>query len=426
ESRFWITTLDNTGNTATSPDFKVTLVGANQDVPADTTPPDAPTITAGYDNVGPSQGSFGSGTTTDDTTPQLSGKAEAGSLVKIYDGSALIGSAVTNASGSWSFTTPVRSDGLHNFTATATDAAGNVSGKSGGFVVTIDTFTGISGNEDFGDMSHFVGGFREMRPEEVMKWSSGLVVADITHDGKAHGLISNMNINKSNITQHPVDIYSNALFKISFGGEAESFSANFVISHSSTLNYYNSEGQLLHTQTLASAVPTTPEHAYIYWSAPAGESISYLTVQTGSKGHVGLWDIAWGDDAVSTLHAPLQMEMPATYDDVLPLMMHMDDAHHSAGKVDITDNHHNTLQLTLNDILSEAHDNLFVQDGHKQLAVTGDAGDVVELKVEDLAHNTWQDAGQVTAGGVQYEVYHHTGSDVELLVQHGVELHQVS
>jgi len=32
----------------------------------------------------------------------------------------------------------------------------------------------------------------------------------------------------------------------------------------------------------------------------------------------------------------------------------------------------------------------------------------------------------VTAGGVQYEVYHHAGSDVELLVQQGLELHQVS
>ena len=97
-----------------------------------------------------------------------------------------------------------------------------------------------------------------------------------------------------------------------------------------------------------------------------------------------------------------------------------------SGVVELHDGSQNTLQLTLNDILSEAHDNLFVQDGHKQLAVKGDAGDVVELKVEDLGHNTWQETGQITTGGVQFEVYQHTASNVELLVQHGVELHQVS
>ncbi|MCT4709130.1 Ig-like domain-containing protein, partial [Enterobacteriaceae bacterium H11S18] len=138
ESRFWITTLDNTGNTATSPDFKVTLVGANQDVPADTTPPDAPVITSAYDNVGTVQGDLTSGAITDDGTPELHGKAEANSVVKIYDGSALIGSVTAGSDGLWHFTPTARSEGQHIFTATATDSAGNVSDKSGSFVLTVD------------------------------------------------------------------------------------------------------------------------------------------------------------------------------------------------------------------------------------------------------------------------------------------------
>ena len=94
--------------------------------------------------------------------------------------------------------------------------------------------------------------------------------------------------------------------------------------------------------------------------------------------------------------------------------------------VNIADSAAQTLHLTLNDILSEAHDNLFIHDGKKQLAITGDAGDVVELKVEDLKVSEWQDAGHVTAGGIQYDIYQHAGADVELLVQQGVELHQVA
>jgi hypothetical protein len=81
--------------------------------------------------------------------------------------------------------------------------------------------------------------------------------------------------------------------------------------------------------------------------------------------------------------------------------------------------------LTLEDILSHAQQDMFILDGHQQLAVTGDAGDTVELRVSDLSAHEWTDAGQTTAGGVTYEVYQHAGSDVELLVQQGVELHQV-
>ncbi|MBU9843644.1 hypothetical protein [Rahnella ecdela] len=104
----------------------------------------------------------------------------------------------------------------------------------------------------------------------------------------------------------------------------------------------------------------------------------------------------------------------------------MTENNHSAVHADLTNNQQDKLHLVLHDILSEAHSDLFIHDDHKQLAITGDQGDVVELKIEDLTHDTWQDAGAVTSGGIQYEVYQHTGGDVELLVQHGLELHQVA
>ena len=60
----------------------------------------------------------------------LTGTAEAGSTVQVYDGATLLGTATANGSGAWSFTTATLADGAHSFTATATDAAGNVSAAS--------------------------------------------------------------------------------------------------------------------------------------------------------------------------------------------------------------------------------------------------------------------------------------------------------
>ncbi len=80
----------------------------------------------------------GSGNASNDVTPDLTGSAEPGSLVKIYDGATEIGTATTNASGQWTLTAPSMSVSLHNVTVTATDVAGNVSVSSDPFALTID------------------------------------------------------------------------------------------------------------------------------------------------------------------------------------------------------------------------------------------------------------------------------------------------
>ena len=86
------------------------------DPTVDTTPPAAPAITNASDNVGASQGTIGNNATTDDTTPTLNGTAVAGSTVTILEGATVLGTAVANGSGNWSFTTAALSTGSHNFT----------------------------------------------------------------------------------------------------------------------------------------------------------------------------------------------------------------------------------------------------------------------------------------------------------------------
>lgn len=99
----------------------------------DTTPPAAPSVLSFSDDTGV----LGDHITSDHTL-LLGGTAEANSLVKVFDGILLLGQITANASGSWSFLTGTLSEMLHNFAATATDAAGNVSAKSASFGVTVE------------------------------------------------------------------------------------------------------------------------------------------------------------------------------------------------------------------------------------------------------------------------------------------------
>lgn len=105
----------------------------------DLTAPDAPTIGSVTDDVDPQTGSVTNGGSTNDPRPQLSGTAEAGSTVTIYDGGVAIGTAVVASNGTWTFTPSVDlSESTHQITVQATDAAGNIGPASPVFTLTVD------------------------------------------------------------------------------------------------------------------------------------------------------------------------------------------------------------------------------------------------------------------------------------------------
>ncbi len=106
----------------------------------DATPPAIPAITGATDD-NPVASPLASGDSTNDSTPTLSGTADAGSTINIYNGTTLIGTAIADATtGAWSFTPTSRlPDGPVSLTATATDAAGNVSAPTAAFDLTVDT-----------------------------------------------------------------------------------------------------------------------------------------------------------------------------------------------------------------------------------------------------------------------------------------------
>jgi len=121
------TATDATGNiSAASAPLAITI-----DVTANA--PSAPDLAATSD-TGPSN----TDNATSDTTPTLTGTAEAGSTVTLTSSiSGAVGTALADAAGLWSVTTPTLPEGVHIFTAFMTDRAGNISPASMPTTVTI-------------------------------------------------------------------------------------------------------------------------------------------------------------------------------------------------------------------------------------------------------------------------------------------------
>ncbi|MCJ2013601.1 Ig-like domain-containing protein [Methylobacterium sp. J-076] len=112
--------------TATDAAGNVSLA-AGTNLTIDTAAPGAPSLTA-------------PGLTTNDTTPTLTGTAEAGATVTVFNGATAIGTAVAGTDGTFTFTpTGALAQGVNLLTATATDVAGNTSAASAGVNLTVDT-----------------------------------------------------------------------------------------------------------------------------------------------------------------------------------------------------------------------------------------------------------------------------------------------
>ncbi len=119
-------TMDTAGN--------LSAVSAALNITVDTVSPDAPALLS----FTPDSNVVGDGITNVNQIT-LKGATAAGGTVKIFDGAILIGTAVADSSGLWSFATAALADGNHTFTGKAIDAAGNFSAASGALKVTVDT-----------------------------------------------------------------------------------------------------------------------------------------------------------------------------------------------------------------------------------------------------------------------------------------------
>jgi probable HAF family extracellular repeat protein len=104
--------------------------------PADSEAPSAPTISSPQNNTYDSDGSF-----------SISGSAEPGSTVELFEGTTSKGTttADSSSSGAWSIDLSGVSEGAHTYFAKAKDAAGNTSSASDSVTVTVEDKTAPGG-----------------------------------------------------------------------------------------------------------------------------------------------------------------------------------------------------------------------------------------------------------------------------------------
>ncbi|QWD61816.1 Ig-like domain-containing protein, partial [Polynucleobacter sp. MWH-UH25E] len=120
------TATDAAGNTSTATSAYAITV--------DTAAPNAPSITSFVTDSGTINDHL-----TNDPTPMLQGTGEAGATIAVFQGTTKLGTAVVGSDGTWSYQIGTLNDGTYNYTATATDAAGNPSGTSSVYAITVDT-----------------------------------------------------------------------------------------------------------------------------------------------------------------------------------------------------------------------------------------------------------------------------------------------
>jgi Big-like domain-containing protein len=157
------TVTDGAGNAA-----NLSLSGLTQTGPQiDTRTPAAPVITNDTINA--------------NNSVTLTGTAEANSTVTVYDGTTALGTTTAAASGAWTYTTGTLANGTQIFTATVTDAAGNLSAASN----TADPIIGPASVAEFMSdetaLNEVVGGFAISDTAANVQANLAALTADGSH-----------------------------------------------------------------------------------------------------------------------------------------------------------------------------------------------------------------------------------------------------
>ncbi|CAC9556417.1 hypothetical protein, partial [uncultured Gammaproteobacteria bacterium] len=122
-------TVDIAGNVSTASTATVTI---------DTSSPTAP-ISLDLADEDDSGSSNSDNLTKETSGLTISGTAEANATVELFNGTTSLGTVTVNNSGNFTLDIDLSAGSLHNVTAQATDAAGNVSDVSAVLAITVDT-----------------------------------------------------------------------------------------------------------------------------------------------------------------------------------------------------------------------------------------------------------------------------------------------
>ena len=468
---FNVYAVDAAGNTSQQSNTRSIII--------DTSGPSSVTIDSIYDNFGTSVGYLTRNGTTDDQTPTLSGKTEANAKVYIYDGSTYLGSATANSSGIWTYTTPSLSYASHTFTAIAYDEAGNSSARSASWTITIQQPAPSSITEDFnayGGTSLSSSGRSGTTTNFVITAMNG------SSGAPANGFVQGIGTKTGGVTS-PTS--SNALtltyggsIKMTMrnGLQGTTFSATigdlttpgvfWDKPEQGSITFYDSNGYQIDRVSFIGGNSNSNPLQYISRTMPSGKSFASFVISfdygfapldswfwmdnvvvTGVSRVPGVSSMSMmssdvsDDTAVSAIddkpHHDDETAKPVTEyqentetliiksaNDPVTFTEMVNDLTH-VNVVDMNNGELNVLNISLGDVLAHGEEYAFIADDSKQLLIKGDKGDVVNLSdllPDGTDTGDWAKAeGTVTVGGVQYEVYQHTGAETELLVQLGVQ-----
>ena len=410
EHEITLTATDAAGNvsTASSPfDFTV-----------DTVAPDAATGVVINDDQGDKQGIVVPNGATDDTMPTIDGQGEPGTTVIINDNGEFIGTAIVNEDGSWSFTPDKPLDnGQHSIDTVVVDEAGNQSGNSEPVKFAIVN----EGSMNFEGLQN-----QNLELNQTITLDNGLSLTSLDLGVDGHGYYNSITdvglyfFGPDSFGFENLQLLGNSVTKMDFGGETNSVSLDVssVTGPGGMVTYYDASGvELWHNEIPLALEKDT---ATVSWEVPEGSNlISYITITVGPEtgnSLIRVDNFTWGDTQVE----PTALQSAHT-DAVAPLEADTLAVDHNLA-VDNTHQAGGHLELSVNDVLSHSEQNLFINDGKQQFAVTGEAGEQVQLN--GVTEDSLAQHGSVTSGGVTYDVYSVSGHEsTELLVQQGLELH---
>ncbi|ARU90151.1 Ig-like domain-containing protein [Pseudomonas sp. M30-35] len=391
--------------------------------------PDAATDIVINDDAGAEKGVIVPGGSTDDTSPTIDGNAEPGSTVIINDNGEAIGSVVVEPDGTWSFTPETPLDGgSHSIDTVVVDP---VTGGESAPSTPIEFSVVTEGSDNFETAAKaalIVG--------EPLVLASGLVLTSLD-SGRDAGSYLNEITSKGIVFFAPesygtqaLALLADSVTRLDFGGVTNtvSFDTSAVSGAGGFVHYYDADGNELNRLELPAS--EGKEVNTVAWTAPEGEFISYVTINVGPESGDSLIRVdnfSWGDTQVQGAEVPAPVSYSLAGMDVqdaadVALLSQVADA--AQASVNVHESAEGKLTLSLDDVISQAEQNLFINDGSAQFAVTGEAGEHVELT--GVTESSLAQQGSVTSGGMTYDVYTVAGSNTELLVQQGLELQAAS
>ena len=464
----------------------------------DTVAPDAPSIDSVSDDVGSKTGELESGDITDDRQPTLSGRAEAGTTVAIYDNGQEIGTAQVDAEGKWTFTPESELEGgEHVFTAVAMDKAGNSSAPSDGFDLIMSDGdgpaqiarlshmgkdSGFDGNDfvtDNGDAGRLMYGTLntalsagqrvQVSTDGGLNWFDAMVDGTLwaaqdmskhTSSWTIQTRVVNESGNAGDVTQQTVTLDATAApapAAIRLNGSrltVEFAPAGVTAGDRISIVTVSADGgthrfeHTLNAEEIAAGTVSMDVGDASTASAALIDQAGNLSGYTSTSGPVPsvnmdiMGDVSeiygQGRDNIFSVadvslldnvnviegNGGLDTLKLTGADQVLDLSGWKGRLS-SVEVIDITGSGNNTLKISLGDVLDQGHQGAFINDDNVQLAVKGNAGDVVMLS--DLLPNgmdvgDWENLGEVISAGVSYDVYQHTELGAEILIQQGVEV----